>query len=237
MKNFIISTYNGTVPHYFDYEIKNPVIINMENIYYKDSYYFCGGSRSLNEFCATKAKIYLKFRNPLKTYRGNFRISESEYEKFLKIGKPEFYQKYYENQKEKDDKINYFINDNGDTNLVYSPMNWIEMVNCNYNFVDTEFINFMADEGKRLSNIDLKNINDIFMKKIEDIDDKNNILKYLDEWSESNIVDTKYYCECCGSKDYLHYLWGLGEISAKMLIQRHNYRILEEYFKIINILK
>ncbi|KAG0435649.1 hypothetical protein DMUE_4620 [Dictyocoela muelleri] len=197
MKNFILSTYNGTIPNFVDHDMNRPVIINMENIYYIDSYYYKGGSLNLNKFCSLDCDVYLKMSLPLKTYRGNFNITREDYEKFIEIAKPHFFNKYGESNEN-------FYNKDGTEMIVKSPDSWFSMVEIleEYDLIDTDFINKMVDRGERI----ISNV----------------------------IVDTKYDCECCGSPGYLDYLWRLGEISAKMLIARHNYKELVKYFDFIN---
>lgn len=197
MKKFILSTYNGTVPNFIDHEMKNPVMINMENIYYIDSYYYKGGLLTLNEFCSVECDIFLKVNLPLKTYRGNLKLTRGNYEDFLKIAKPRFFQKYGESNEK-------FYAANGENFIVKNPKNWSDMIFIlkNHDLVDTEFLNEMVERGERVVS--------------------------------GRIVDTKYDCKCCGTPGYLDYLWELGEISAKMLIAKHNYSELEKYFESLN---
>jgi hypothetical protein len=92
--DFAISTKRGSVPHIIDTSpayLDHPLVVYVDDIFHLQSYYFQGGDLPINEYLNTNRKIFLRFKHNstlLRTFRGNYKISEGQYDSLVKRTSP-----------------------------------------------------------------------------------------------------------------------------------------------------
>lgn len=152
--NYAISTYHGCVPHIIDPQFTAPYIIYVDDILYKNSYYSHRPELSLSEFLNLKNKLILKFRDGTKPSRractrsllskhGKLIITKEEYERLIKIAKPDFYDSFVPDITNKNN-----IGCIGEPKDISDAINMLE----DGKIIGTEFVNVITNEGKIIDN-------------------------------------------------------------------------------------
>ncbi|WUR02173.1 queuine tRNA-ribosyltransferase accessory subunit 2 [Vairimorpha necatrix] len=192
---FLISTKFGMIPNIVsDIEsLKKDRILFIDDFIFRDCIFF-HQNISLRDFCNIKKdiKIYLMFKNNLKNQRrivtskrGNMSINKEEYDKYIKILQPDYYQDFSST------KIINNIN-NININNVIKDIKTLEEFNKlkSNTLFGTTFINKLVEENKMLQIIDNQLVvsEDIFDCKCTDLSP--GYLKHLLEMKEINF---KYY--------------------------------------------
>lgn len=184
--DYIITTAQCVVPHIIDLDedeaLKKPIVIYVDDILYKDSYYDKGGTKTLKEFLAIENEVILAFREKAKTLvskRGNYKLTNDRYEELLSVLKPDHYPDFQTAK-----------NCYRGTEII-EPKSIDDLPNqilSGAKILGTGFIKEMSEKGKMLKIVD----NRIFVKNIFDCsccgDLSSGYLEYIYSIKEMNAM-------------------------------------------------
>lgn len=145
---YLITTFLGQVPHVIHIEdipsLNRDILIYMDDILYKDSFYEKETTIPLKKFCSTDKRIYVIFKKSpkiLESKRGCYKLTKEKYESMKAVLKADCYTSYDDNK---------LIIDGQELNEPKDVEEFMVKLKEGHKLFGTQFINNLVNERKML---------------------------------------------------------------------------------------